>query len=232
MESLSITKAISEEKRVTYCASWSGGKDSCLSCYLAIKKGLSISHLVHFDRPNNLHGVDPAMIRLQAQLAGLPMVQRQVRQPDFEREFKQTVQALKYNGVTGMVFGDIYLEPHKEWVDRTCAELGITAAEPLWSRNTEGIVKEFLALGFETVIASGDRKLIGKEWIGRKMDTAFIEYLKARNLDVCGESGEFHTFVTAGPLFRGRIEILSSNIVARDGFWFLDVQEYRVVDNQ
>jgi diphthine-ammonia ligase len=222
-------RTISEEKQMTYCASWSGGKDSCLACYLAVKKGMKVSHLVHFDRPNNLHGVDPAMIRLQAELAGIPIVQRKVESRDFEREFKRTVNELKQNGVGGMVFGDIYLEPHKEWVDRTCGELGIEPLEPLWGMKTENIMKDFFDLGFETIVASGDQKLIDKKYIGRKMDREFIDYLKSRNLDVCGESGEFHTFVTGGPLFRGKIEILASDVTNRDGFWFLDVQHYRVV---
>jgi diphthine-ammonia ligase len=214
---------------MAYCASWSGGKDSCLSCYLALKKGMKVSILVHFDRPNNLHGVDPAMIRLQAELAGIPMVQRQVASEEFEQEFKMTVGSLKKDRIEGMIFGDIYLEPHKEWVDRTCEGLGIEAVEPLWGRKTEDIVREFLGLGFETIIASGDQKLINREWIGRKMDDSFIEYLKDRNLDVCGESGEFHTFVTAGPLFKGKIAITNSEVVARDGFWFLQVNDHRVV---
>jgi diphthine-ammonia ligase len=212
-----------------YIASWSGGKDSCLACYLAIKKGMKISHLLHFDRPNNLHGVDPAMIRLQAELAEIPIVQRKVASQDFEREFKETVGGLARNGTRGMVFGDIYLAPHKEWVDRTCGELGIEPIEPLWGMKTENIMKDFFNQGFETIVASGDEKLIDKKWIGRKMDRDFIEYLKSKNLDVCGESGEFHTFVTSGPLFQGKIKITDSSVTSRDGFWFLDVRKYEVV---
>jgi diphthine-ammonia ligase len=211
-----------------YCASWSGGKDSCFACYLALKQGMRVSRLVHFERPNNLHAVDPAMIRLQAELAGIPLVQRNVLQEEFEREFRMTVGSLKKDGLNGMIFGDIYLEPHKEWVDRTCAELGIEPVEPLWGRDTEGIITEFMNAGFETVVASGDQKLIDKKYIGKKMDSEFIGYLKSNNLDVCGEQGEFHTFVTKGPLFRGRIEIKSFEVTSRDGFWFLDVQEYAV----
>ena len=169
------------------------------------------------------------MIRLHADLMGIPLVQRRVPQEEFEREFKTTVSSLKKEGIEGMIFGDIYLVPHKEWVDRTCAELGIDAVEPLWGRQTEDLVREFLGLGFETIIASVDQKLIEKEWIGRKMDDAFIQYLKARNLDACGESGEFHTFVTAGPLFKGKIVITRFEVVARDGFWFLQVLDHRVV---
>ncbi len=213
-----------------YIASWSGGKDSCLSCYLAIRKGMRVSHLIHFDRPNNLHGVDPEMIRLQAELAGIPIVQRKVSQQDFESEFRKTVGDFAGNGTRGMIFGDIYLEPHKEWVDRTCGELGVEPIEPLWGCRTEDIIRNFLNSGFETIVASGDQKLIDKRFIGRKMDDEFIGYLKSRNLDVCGESGEFHTFVTAGPLFNGRIEISDSDVTSRDGFWFLDVKNYAVVE--
>ena len=190
---------------------------------------MKVSHLVHFDRPNNLHGVDPAMIRLQAELAGIPIVQRKVDTRDFEKEFRAVVGGLAKNGVKGMVFGDIYLEPHKEWVDRTCGELGIEPIEPLWGVKTENIIKDFFDLGFETIVASGDQKLIDKKYIGRTMDREFIDYLKSKNLDVCGESGEFHTFVTKGPLFKGAIDIQSSGVAARDGFWFLDVCDYRVI---
>ncbi len=215
-----------------YCASWSGGKDSCLASYLAQKQGKKLSHLVHFDRPNNLHGVDPAMIKLQAELTGIPMIQRKVASADFEREFKKTVGELATSGAQGMVFGDIYLEPHKEWVDRVCHELGIEPVEPLWGMNTENIIQNFLNKGFETIVASGNRDLIDKKYIGRKMDQEFIDYLKSKKLDVCGESGEFHTFVTSGPLFRGKIEIKASEVVSRDGFWFLDVKDYKVVKQE
>ncbi|HEX9021853.1 MAG TPA: diphthine--ammonia ligase [Nitrospirota bacterium] len=213
-----------------YIASWSGGKDSCFACYLAMKKGMGVSHLVHFDRPNNLHGVDPAMILLQAKLAGIPITQKRVASQDFEREFKETVGDLAQHGAKGMIFGDIYLEPHKEWVDRVCGELGIDPIEPLWGMKTEDIIEGFLKAGFETIVASGDQRLIDRKYIGRKMDGEFIEYLKSRNLDVCGESGEFHTFVTSGPLFKGKIVINDSEIVSRDGFWFLNVRAYDVVN--
>jgi diphthine-ammonia ligase len=212
-----------------YLASWSGGKDSCLACYLAIRKGLKISNLIHFDRPNNLHGVDPGMIRVQAELAEIPIVQQRVLSEEFEQEFKKTVGTLARNGAKGMVFGDIYLEPHKKWVDRVCGELGIEPIEPLWGIKTERIIQDFLAAGFETIVASGDQKLIDKKYIGRKMDHEFIEYLRSEKLDVCGESGEFHTFVTGGPLFQGKIHITDAEVIGRDGFWFLNINKYEII---
>src|SRR3989304_1654738 len=122
-----------------YLASWSGGKDSCFACYLAIKNGMTVSRLVHFARPFNLHGVSAEMIKLQAELAGIPLIQKKVEQENFEHEFKKTVGAFAKNGTRGVVFGDIYLEPHKEWVDRVCGELGLEAVEPLWGMSTEKI---------------------------------------------------------------------------------------------
>jgi uncharacterized protein (TIGR00290 family) len=215
-----------------YLASWSGGKDSCFACYLAIKNGMKVSRLVHFDRPLNLHGVSPEMIKQQAELAGIPLIQKNVGQNNFEHEFKETVGAFAKNGTRGVVFGDIYLEPHKEWVDRVCGEVGLEAIEPLWGIRTENIIYEFLQEGFETVIVSGKQDLIDKRFIGRNMDGEFIEYLKSKNLDVCGENGEFHTFVTAGPLFRGAIEFTDTDVTSGQGFWFLDIRDYKVIRQQ
>ena len=215
-----------------YLASWSGGKDSCFACYRAIKNGMKVSRLVHFDRLFNLRGVCAEMIKQQAELAGIPLVQKKVEQENFEHEFKKTVGACAKNGTQGVVFGDICLEPHKEWVDRVCGELGLEAVEPLWGIKTENIIREFFQEGFETIIVSGNQNLIDKRFIGRKMDGEFIEYLKSKNLDICGESGEFHTFVTGGPLFRGRIEITDADVTSRQGFWFLDVRDYKVIRQQ
>lgn len=81
-------------------------------------------------------------------------------------------------------------------------------------------------------MASGSQDLIDKKNIGRKMDREFIEYLKSHKIDVCGENGEFYTFVTSGSLFRGRIEITASKVVGRDGFWFLEVRDYKIVGHE
>jgi uncharacterized protein (TIGR00290 family) len=214
-----------------YLSSWSGGKDSCFACYQAMKNGMQISHLIHFDREFNLHGIDPELIRLQAELAGIPMVQRKVQTGDFEHEFKDTVGGLLNSGLKGVVFGDIYLEPHREWVDRVCGELGLEAVEPLWGISTEKILEDFLEQGFETIIASCREECIGKEWVGRSVDDEFLKYLKSRGLDVCGENGEYHTFVIGGPLFKGKINITKAGVTSRQGHWFLEVKDFTVIEN-
>jgi len=211
-----------------YLASWSGGKDSCLACYKAIKSGIKISHLLHFVREFNLHGVNAEMIRLQAGLSDILIIQQRILS-DFESGFKETVRGLMGSGIKGMVFGDIHLEGHRQWVERVCGELRIESVEPLWGKDTGELMQEFIENGFQAVIVSGQTRFINKEWIGQPLNTDFMEYLRASNLDICGENGEYHTFVTCGPLFRGRIEITEKEVISRNGYWFLDIKDYKVV---
>ena len=121
-----------------YLASWSGGKDSCLALYYAILEGLEVSHLVNFISERykrvSFHGTEARLIQLQAQALGIELVQKETNGYDYEQVFKKAVSELLPRGIKGMVFGDIYLEEHKQWVERVCSELGITALEPLWSR--------------------------------------------------------------------------------------------------
>jgi uncharacterized protein (TIGR00290 family) len=128
-----------------------------------------------------------------------------------------------------MVFGDIYLDEHREWVERVCGELGIEAVEPLWDRNTESILTGFIDAGFEAIIVSAQARLIDEEWIGRRVDRDFMNYLKAKNIDLCGENGEYHTLVVNGPLFKRRIEVTEGVTIKRDNYWFLDTRQYRLI---
>lgn len=211
-----------------YIATWSGGKDSCLACYIAKSKGAEISHLLHFNRENNLHGISPELIKLQATLSGIPMVQRDIVSDNFESEFKETVNGIE--NIRGMVFGDIYLQEHRTWIDRVCKDIGIEAMLPIWGIDTKKLMNVFISDGFEAIVSSAKQGVIDKEWIGHKVDKVFMKYLNnKKEVDVCGENGEYHTFITGGPLFKGRIDITDSGITERDGHWFLDVKDFRVI---
>jgi len=215
-----------------YIASWSGGKDSCFACYLALGQGYKISHLVNFISQEfkrvSFHGTEARLIQLQSQAIGIPLLQKETTRDGYEQEFKQAVRSLLPSGIKGMVFGDIYLQEHKDWVERVCADLGIEAVEPLWNKSTEEILTNFIDDGFEAVIVSAQAKLIDADWIGRRADRSFMEHLKAKNIDLCGENGEYHTLVVNGPLFKRRIEITESKTIKRDNYWFLDTVRYRL----
>jgi uncharacterized protein (TIGR00290 family) len=215
-----------------YLASWSGGKDGCLACYRAIRSGYRVSALVNFISEEygrvRFHGTEARMIGHQAELAGVPLIQKETASECYEAGFKEAVRSAIPRGIRGMVFGDIYVDEHREWVERVCRELGIEAVEPLWGEKTGDLLNEFMDSGFEAVIVSGQGEFVEKRWIGKKVDREFIGYLKERGADICGEKGEYHTFVTGGPLFNGRIEITDSAVIERNGFWLLDIKDFEI----
>jgi len=216
-------------------ASWSGGKDSCLACYKAIQKGYKIKYLLNFISKEHkrgcFHGIEAGLLKLQTDLIGIPIVQKEVS-PDmkkYEEEFKEAVSKLKEQGIKNMVFGDIYLDEHKDWVKRVCGDLGIIPIEPLWGRSALSLVEEFVDLGFKSIVVSCQADKFRKDFVGRYIDKDLINELKSKNICPCGENGEFHTFVVDGPLFKKRIEITESEVVLKEGFWkywFLDIKKY------
>jgi len=218
---------------MSYIASWSGGKDCCLAYYKAILNGYDISYLVNFiskeNRRVSFHGTEARLIQLQAEAIGIPLLQKETTKDGYEQEFKEAVRSLIPTGIKGMVFGDIYLIDHGDWVGRVCGDLGIEAVEPLWGIDTEEILADFIDAGFEAVIVSTRSEFIGKEWIGRTVDREFLKYLKDNNFDVCGEHGEYHTLVINGPIFKKRIEIIEGRIISKDNHWILDTCQYRLV---
>lgn len=150
----------------------------------------------------------------------------------YEEEFKEAVSELKAKGIKTMVFGDIYLLEQINWVERVCKDLEIIPVEPLWNIPLFKIIDEFIDLGFKAIIVSCKADVLGKDFIGRYLDKEIIDEFKIRNICPCGENGEFHTFVVDGPIFKGKIEILESKPVLKDGFWkhwFLDITDYRCI---
>jgi len=214
--------------------SWSGGKDSCFACYQAIVSGLKVRYLVNMitedAKRSWTHGQSPELLQVQAKAIGIPLVQRRTTMADYEAKFKDMMLSLKQEGINGGVFGDIDLEEHRQWIERVCHEVDITPHLPLWGQSQDKIMRDFIDLGFEAVVVVTKSDLLGEEWLGRKVDLDFIKHLdelrETKDITLCGEAGEYHTFVTDGPLFNQRIEILETNRVLRDEHWFLEILKY------
>lgn len=225
--------------RLIAISSWSGGKDSCLACYKAIKQGLKVKYLLNFisreSKRGCFHGIDGQLLNFQASLIGIPLIQKEVS-PDmekYEEEFKAAVSEFIAKGINAMVFGDIYLLEHESWIERVCGDLKIKAIEPLWNLEPDKIIDEFLGLGFKTIIVSCKADVMGKEYIGRFIDKELITELKKKGVCPCGEKGEFHTLVVDGPIFKKRIEIVEAEPIIKESFWkhwFLDIKKYKAVD--
>ena len=221
---------------LTAISSWSGGKDSCLACYKAMQQGYQVKYLLNFisreSKRGCFHGIESGLMKLQSELIGIPLVQKEVTadMKKYEEEFKEAVTALKTQTINHMVFGDIFLLDQINWVERVCNDSGITTVEPLWNNNPQDLVSEFVNLGFEAVIVSCQAEKLGKDFIGRRIDKKLTAELKEKGVCPCGENGEFHTLVVDGPIFKRKIEILESEPVLKEGFWkhwFLDIKKYR-----
>jgi diphthine-ammonia ligase len=215
-----------------YLASWSGGKDGCFACYRAREQGYNVSRLVNCVAKDyqrvNFHGTEKRLVQLQGQAVGIPVFQPETTFGNYTEDFKAAVRSLLPEGIKGMVFGDIYNDQHLAWVQGVCSDVGIEAVEPLWGLSTDDVINDFLEAGFEAVIVAADARLIDAEWLGRCVDRDFIAYLKARDIDPCGESGEYHTIVVNGPLFKKKIEITEGRTIRRGDYWFLDTVKYHL----
>ena len=125
-----------------------------------------------------------------------------------------------------LITGDIYLQEYRDWIEKRCAEAGITALLPLWQINTAQLITDFLDAGFKAIIVSLKADIMDKKLLGRQLDSGLVNELRRRDIDPCGEAGEFHTFVYDGPGFQQTITIKNSTSVLRDDRWFLSITEY------
>jgi uncharacterized protein (TIGR00290 family) len=208
---------------------WSGGKDSCLACYRAQKQGHRVIALINFLSPDNIkslsHGLPATIIKYQAELIGLSLIQRVVPQGTYEQHLKSLISECKQKGAEGVVFGDIYLQEHRQWLDRVCKEAAIEPIYPLWKLDTKQLVNDFIEAGFRSMLVSVREDCLSQEWLGRVIDKDFMKDLP-RGIDPCGEAGEFHTFVLSGPMFSKSITIKSFKKANYDKHWFLDIESW------
>jgi uncharacterized protein (TIGR00290 family) len=209
--------------------SWSGGKDTSLACYRAKNiDDFEVKYLLNMvsedGKRSRSHGISSDLLRAQAEAIGLPIIQRKTSWKTYEEEFKRAVSDLEKDGIEAGVFGDIDLQEHRDWVERVCREIGIKPLLPLWKEEREKLLKEFIELGFKAMVVATNAGFLGKEWLSREINKELIEELKTLgNIDLCGEKGEYHTFVFDGPLFKKSIRIIPGKKVLRDNHWFLEI---------
>jgi uncharacterized protein (TIGR00290 family) len=212
--------------------SWSGGKDAAWTLHrLRTMPGVDVAALVTtvvpaFERVA-MHGVRVELLRVQARAAGVPLVEVPLSWPSTNEEYEARVggalgQLRAERGVTHVAFGDLFLTEVREYRERMLEGSGLTPLFPLWKEPTAPLVNEMVAAGVEARIVCLDPKRVGRELAGRRIDAALLAALSS-SVDPCGELGEFHTFVTAGPMLREPVLVVPGVVVERDGFVYADL---------
>ncbi|MGX5819115.1 Dph6-related ATP pyrophosphatase [Chitinophaga lutea] len=204
--------------------SWSGGKDSCFALMQAVQQGAHPVALLNVlnenGRISRSHGLSPDILQRQAAAMGLPLFMVASSWQDYETNFTARLTSIaRQYGAQAAVFGDIDLQPHREWEEKVCAAAGIDAWLPLWQQERKTLASAMIAGGIRTMIVSCNAQL-GADFLGRYLDADLMEELEERGVDVCGENGEYHTVVVDCPLFSAPVELPLMQAVQHGGYWF------------
>lgn len=202
---------------------WSGGKDSALCLYkLQQSEQYDIAGLLTTINAQHqrisMHGVRVELLDKQAKSLGIPSVKLMMPESPtmevYEKVMQDTLTQLRNDGVTASVFGDIFLEDLRAYREDKLAQMDLKGIFPLWKRPTHELIREFIDLGFKTITTCVNEKYLDRSFVGRIIDHDFLKDLP-RNVDPCGEHGEFHTFVFDGPNFKEPIAFHKGEIVYR-----------------
>lgn len=204
--------------------SWSGGKDSAMALYEILQNrqvqvtGLLTTVTEDYDRIS-MHGVRCILLERQAQSLGLPLdkvlISRQSSNEEYETRMTQTLMSHIKSGVTSVVFGDIFLEDLRQYREKNLARLGMKGIFPLWKREPGRLMTSFIELGFKAITVCIDTQALDGRFAGRTIDRQFMTDLP-KTADVCGENGEYHSFVYDGPIFKQAVTCKTGETVLRD----------------
>ena len=230
----------SKEKAI-FC--WSGGKDSALALYKVLKEGkfevLALLTTVNasFKRVS-MHGVREELVDQQAKSIGLPLIKMFVREgtnSEYENEMELLLLKYKAQGITKVIFGDIFLEDLRTYRENNLSKIELKAEFPLWKKNTADLINEFLSLGFKTITCCVNDAYLKEDKVGVEINENFIQALP-ECIDPCGENGEYHTFCFDGPIFKTPIKFSigekiykplelnkTDTLTQTKGFWYCDL---------
>ncbi len=210
---------------------WSSGKDSAWALHVLRADpdvevvGLLTTVNSRFDRVS-MHGVRGELLRAQAAAVALPLLEVPIPFPCTNRDYEVAMQGAMAQAVSEdievMAFGDLFLQDVRHYRETRMRGTGIEPRFPLWGRRTDGLILQMLTAGLRARITCVDPNKVDPYWAGRELDEAFLAALSP-DVDPCGERGEFHTFVHDGPLFIRPVDVMTGEVIQRDGFVFADL---------
>lgn len=184
--------------------SWSGGKDSCAAFHRARDAYNFVAAITMFNEDgtrSRSHGLRPEIIAAQIERLGLRSITRQCSWGTYDTAFDLALGDAAALAVTHVVFGDILFDEHREWAERLSAGRGLTAVEPLWKQSTTDLYRSFLQSGTRARIVTVRSSKLEDSFLGRDLAEDLLDEFVARDVDPCGEQGEYHTVVTSCEAF-------------------------------
>jgi uncharacterized protein (TIGR00290 family) len=217
--------------RLKALIAWSSGKDSAWALHEVRKSGAydivgALTTVTDSFARVSMHGVREELLLAQIAAAGLSPIIVRIPYPCpnevYQREMAAAMATAKARGVTHIIFGDLFLEDIRAYREKQLAGTGIAPVFPLWLKPTEALAHEMIDAGVEAHLAVVDLKKLPAAFAGRRFDSALLDALPPET-DPCGENGEFHSFVSAGPMLSTKIPVRVGETVERDGFAFADL---------
>ncbi|SHN74982.1 ATP-binding protein [Bradyrhizobium erythrophlei] len=227
-----MTQTTSRPKaRIKALISWSSGKDSAFSLHEVRQAGEfdvvgAVTTVTETFGRVSIHGVREEILRAQLEAAGLPPRIVPIPYPCpndiYEARMGEAVARAVKDGITHMIFGDLYLADIRAYREQKLAGTGITPVFPLWEKPTRALARSMIESGLKAYLATVDLKKLPAEFAGRAFDEKLLADLPD-GVDPCGENGEFHTCVVAGPMFSRPLAVKPGERVERDGYAYCDL---------
>lgn len=212
-----------------FLTSWSGGKDSCFAMMQTLLyKGYKPVALLNMMNENGLisrsHAIPKHILQKQAAAVNLPIITIPATWAEYEEKYILALKQLKgIYKISDAVFGDIDLQPHKDWEEKVCAAAGIKAILPLWQQERKQLVLQMIDKGIEAYIVSCN-EIMGKDFLGKRITEDLIKSLEKLGVDACGENGEYHTLVIDCTMFKNKINVEFGTKLHHGKYWFIEMK--------
>lgn len=205
-----------------FIASYSGGKDSVLAIHRAIQSGMILQALIityNTDRGRSwFHGIEEDILRDISESVGAPVLLIRTSGADYAKNFEAMLREQRALGAEACVFGDIDIEGHLEWCSERCRSAGLIPCFPLWQENRRALAEECIRSGFRPTITVVDTRRLDASFAGRPLTLETLDEMERAGIDSCGENGEYHSFVSDGPIFSRPVPVCFGPAAVMDGY--------------
>ena len=202
---------------MNFVMSYSGGKDSALALYRMLSEKntpVALITTINIEQKRSwFHGVQKDLLEAVSKSIGVPLIICECLPDDYEKSFEEGLLKARELGATACVFGDIDISGHRQWNEARCTNTDMECILPLWNEDREALVVEFIELGFKALIKIVQCDMLNESFLGETLSVSLMEKIKLTGSDVCGENGEYHTFVYDGPIFQTPISVVTKSII-------------------